>query len=293
MKSSRRLQDLKAFVFILPFLALYVIFTVLPIFKGIQMSFYKWTLIKQLNFVGLSNYKKMLADSQFWEALWNTTYFVMLSTPTMMLLALGLAVLANRVSRLRTFYRGVYFLPYILSVSVVSYLGMYVFQPYRGFMNGVLHLFGVQQEIFWLDTPQTAWIAVTVMTLWWTVGLNMVLYLSAMQDIPDELYEAARLDGATEKQLFWKITLPLLKPISKVILLLQIIASYKVFAQIYFMTGGGPGTATRPIIQYIYEEGFKNNNLGYATTMSYALFIILLVLSLIQLKVTRTKGGTS
>jgi multiple sugar transport system permease protein len=133
-----------------------------------------------------------------------------------------------------------------------------------------------------------------VVTLWWTVGINMILYLSALQDIPDSLYEAARLDGATDWQLFWHITLPLLKPITNTILLLQLIASYKVFAQIWLITRGGPLNETRPIIQYIYEQGFQNNNLGYAAAMSYVLFIILLILSIIQMKwIHRTEGGTS
>jgi multiple sugar transport system permease protein len=238
-----------------------------------------------------------MQDKEFWNSLWNTTYFVILSTPTMIVLALGLALIANRNSRLKTFYRSAFFLPSVLSVTVVSYVGLFMFRPYTGLVNNLLqwlHLLPKNKEIFWLTDGNTAWVVIVVVTLWWTVGINMILYLSALQDIPDSLYEAARLDGATDWQLFWHITLPLLKPITNTILLLQLIASYKVFAQIWLITRGGPLNETRPIIQYIYEQGFQNNNLGYAAAMSYVLFIILLILSIIQMKwIHRTEGGTS
>ncbi|NOU90628.1 ABC transporter permease subunit [Paenibacillus sp. LMG 31460] len=284
--------DILAFLFLLPFLAVYVVFTIFPMIKGLQMSLYDWTLIKKMDFVGLNNYIAMVKDANFWRALGNSTYFVILSTPSMLIFALLLAVIANQKTRLQKFFRSVFFLPSVLSVSVVSYVGLFVIQPYTGFLNNLLKLLGilsVDQEIFWLTESSLAWIAITAITLWWTVGVNMILYLSAMQDIPDDIYEAGRLDGASERQMFFRITLPLLGPITKTILLLQIIASYKVFLQIYIITRGGPGTDTRPIIQYIYEEGIKNNHMGYAATMSYALFAILLVLSLIQLKMSAKK----
>lgn len=154
-----------------------------------------------------------------------------------------------------------------------------------GFANSFFHLIKLlpeDVEIFWLTETSLSWIAITLLTLWWTVGFNFILYLSAMQDISDDIYEAARLDGASSAQTFWRITLPLLNPITRTIVMLQIISSFKVFVQIYLITGGGPLDKTRPAIQYIYEAGFKKNDLGYASTMSYMLFVILLVLSGIQ-----------
>lgn len=292
MKARQWRLDILAFLFLLPFLAVYAVFTIFPMIKGLQMSLYDWTLIKKMDFVGFNNYIAMLQDANFWRALWNSTYFVILSTPSMLIFALLLAVIANQKTRLQKFFRSVFFLPSVLSVSVVSYVGLFVIQPYTGFLNNLLKLVGilsVDQEIFWLTESSLAWIAITAITLWWTVGVHMILYLSAMQDIPDDIYEAGRLDGASERQMFFRITLPLLGPITKTILLLQIIASYKVFLQIYIITRGGPGTDTRPIIQYIYEEGIKNNHMGYAATMSYALFAILLILSLIQLRMSAKK----
>ncbi|MBM7570382.1 carbohydrate ABC transporter permease [Aquibacillus albus] len=289
MNKKSWIQDMKAIPFLLPFFVAYMIFTILPIFKGLEMSLYDWTLVRKMEFVGLDNYKDMFVDPHFWRTLWNTTLFVILTTPTMVLLALGLALLANINSKLQTFFRGSFFLPSILSVSVISFLAIFMLQPYSGFVNTVLHSIGIDAEPFWMADKTLAWVSIVVVTLWWTVGFNMVLFLASLQDIPEQLYEASEIDGATRWEQFRHITLPQLIPIGRVILLLQILASYKVFAQILLITGGGPGGATRPLIQYIYEVGFTQNNLGYAATMSYALFFILLVLSIIQLRSQRSE----
>ncbi len=276
---------MQALLFLLPFLAVYLIFTIWPMLKGLQMNFYKWTLIKKMKYIGFDNYSRMFHDSDFWSSLWHSTIFVMITTPTMIALAILLAVIANRKSRLQKLYRSVFFLPSVLSVAVASFLGLFVFQPYTGFLNGLLHLIGLLpdgKEVFWLTELALSWIALSVLTLWWTVGFNFILYLSAMQEISEDIYEAARLDGANDRQIFWGITLPLLSPITKTITMLQIIASFKVFLQIYVITGGGPLDKTRPVIQYIWQTGFRKNDLGYASTMSYMLFIILLILSGIQ-----------
>jgi multiple sugar transport system permease protein len=257
--------------------------------QGLYMSFHKWTLIRKMAFLGLGNYQKMLGDSEFWSSLQNTTFFVIISTPLMIGVSLFLALICNMPSRFKKIFRISFFMPNVLPVSVISYLAIFVAQPYTGFLNSFLHLIGIKAEPFWLADPKLAWITITVTTLWWTVGFNMILFLSALQDIPEEMYEAASLDGATTMQSFWKITLPLLKPITKVILLLQVLASYKVFAQIWIITRGGPGTATRPLIQYIYETGFRKSSLGYAATLSYGLFIILVIITLIQFRVTRER----
>ncbi|WP_433708741.1 carbohydrate ABC transporter permease [Paenibacillus illinoisensis] len=293
MKFKKMRTEMQALVFLLPFLIVYVLFTIWPMIKGIEMTFYKWTLIKKMDFVGLDNFRKVLQDREVWEAIGHSTFFVFLSTPTMIILAIVLALIANRKSALQKFYRIIFFIPSVLSVAVAAYLGLFVFQPYTGFVNSVLHLIGLlpqNSEIFWLTETNLAWIVITVVTLWWTVGFNFILYLSALQEIPDEIYEAARLDGASDSQIFWRITLPYLSPLTKTITMLQIIASYKVFMQIYVITGGGPLDQTRPIIQLIYQTGFRNNNLGYAATMSYILFFILLVLSVLQYWMNNRKG---
>ena len=296
MKITKLRADALALVFLLPFLIAYLLFTIWPMVKGVEMSFYKWTLIKKLKYVGWDNYRDMFADHEFWAAIGHSAIFVVLTTPTMLVLAIALALIANRNSRLQKLYRSVFFLPSILSVAVASFLGLFIFQPYTGFVNSLLHLVRLLpegKEIFWLTETSLAWIAVTLLTLWWTVGFNFILYLSAMQDIPDDIYEAARLDGASDAQLFRRITLPMLSPITKTITMLQIIASFKVFLQIYIITGGGPLDQTRPVIQYIWQTGFRKNNLGYAATLSYMLFFILLVLSALQYWMNNRKEADS
>lgn len=290
MKRITWKDDLRAAPFLLAFFVVYVMFTVYPIFKGMQMSFYNWTLIEQQEFVGFAQYKSVLTDPNFWSSFGNTTLFVVLSTPTMVLLALGLALLANLNTKLKTLFRGAFFIPSILSVSVISYVAIFMLQPYTGVVNNIIQMFGINAEPFWLATPSLAWVSIVAVTLWWTVGFNMILFLTALQDIPDDLYESAEIDGATRKDMFWNITLPQLIPIGRVVLLLQVLASFKVFAQILLITDGGPGATTRPIIQYIYEMGFTRYDLGYAAAMSYLLFLVLLVLSIFQLR-AGGKGG--
>ncbi|WP_042222661.1 carbohydrate ABC transporter permease [Oceanobacillus manasiensis] len=291
MKRRLLMQDMKAFLFILPFFVVYIIFTIFPVIKGLEMSLYDWNLVKKLEFVGLENYQKMFGDPHFWRTLWNTTLFVILTTPTMVLLSLGLALLANLNTRFKTIFRSSFFIPSILSVSVISFLVIFMLQPYNGFVNNFIQSIGINMEPFWMDDKVLSWVTIVMVTLWWTVGFNMILFLAGLQDIPESLYEASEIDGATGWQMFKYITLPQLVPIGRVIILLQILASYKVFAQILLITDGGPGGATRPLIQYIYEVGFTQNNLGYAAAMSYALFFILLILSIVQLKNQKQEEG--
>jgi multiple sugar transport system permease protein len=296
MRLSKLRADVQAFLFLLPFLVVYLLYTIWPMVKGVEMTFYKWTLIKKMKYVGWNNYSRMLHDQDVWAAIAHSTIFVVLTTPTMIVLGIVLALIANRQSRLQKFYRSVFFLPSVLSVAVASFLGLFIFQPYMGFVNTLLHLLDIMpqnSEIFWLTERNLSWIALTLITLWWTVGFNFILYLSAMQEIPEDEYEAARLDGATTGQLFWKITLPHLSPITKTITMLQIIASFKVFLQIYIITGGGPLDQTRPIIQLIYQTGFRKNDLGYAATMSYLLFVILLILSAFQYWINNRKEANA
>jgi multiple sugar transport system permease protein len=287
--SKQLKEDLIAIPFLLPFTLFYVVFTVFPMIQGVWMSLHRWTIVRKVRYIGLDNYRQMLRDGYFWEALGNTTEFVIWSTPSIVIAGLVLALICNQNIRGKTFIRLSFYMPNVLSVSVISTIMVFIFRPYSGLLSTLLTNLGYTKEIYWLGDPQLAKFVVVVATLWWTVGFNMVLFLAALQDIPEHLYEAAAIDGADSWRSFRYITLPLLKPIIWVVTMLQMIASFKVFAQIWLITRGGPGTATRPIIQYIYEVGFKQNNLGYAATMSYALFVIMMVLTIIQVKV-RQRG---
>ncbi len=167
-----------------------------------------------------------------------------------------------------------------------------MFTPYRGFINGFLHFIKVlppDRELQWLNESGLAWSAITAMTIWWTVGFSMLLYLSALQDISPQIYGAS-IDGATKRQQLFSIVLPLLKPTTYLVVLLQVIACFKVFGQIYMINSRRAGQDTRPLIQYVYETAFKKNNMGYAAAMSYVLFLILVVLTIVQKTIER-KGA--
>ena len=273
----------KAIPFLAPFVIVYLLFLVYPVFRGLWMSLHRWTMVRKIDFVGLANYVDMIQDPAFWSSLGHTTLFVLLSTPTIVIAGLIFALICNQKLKGTIFLKISFFMPYVLSVAVISSIMVFLFKPHNGFINTFLSNIGLEQTIFWLGQEKLAWFVIVFATLWWTVGFNMILYLAALQDIPKSYYEAAKVDGATEFQLFWNITLPMLRPITWTVTLLQIIFSYKIFAQVWLITGGGPGTATRPIIQYIYETAFKQNNLGYGAAQSYTLFLIIVVVSLIQI----------
>lgn len=288
-KMRLKQKEIKNFLialgFILPFFILYSIFTIWPVLQGVYVSFYKWSLMGKQKFMGLENYAKLFHDKNFIGALINTIKFVVIATPLLVVAALVLALLANRTSKIKKLLRISFYLPGVLSVAVASFIARYMFAPYRGFINGVLHalhLLDANKELQWLQDQGLAWGTITSMTVWWTVGFSMMLYLSALQDISPQILEAADIDGASKSQQLFSIVLPLLKPTSYLVILLQLIACFKVFGQIYLITGGGPASSTRPIIQYIYETAFEKGNMGYATAMSYVLFLILVLLSLTQ-----------
>ena len=265
-------------------------FTIWPVIQGFYVSVHKWGLMGKQGFVGLDNYTKFIGDKNFGAALWHTVFFTAITTPMLVVTALVLALLANRATKLKRGLRIIYYLPSVLSVSVASFIAKYTFTPYTGLVNGVLHGTGTlpsNQELQWLQDPNLVWITISLMTVWWTIGFPMLLYLSALQDISYDIYEAASIDGATKRQQLFRIVLPLLKPTTWLVVLLQMIACFKVFGQIYMITGGGPASSTRPMIQYIYENAFEKNNMGYAAAMSYVLFGILLILSLAQQLLSR------
>lgn len=282
-------ENVQAYLFLAPFLIVYSLFMLYPIFKGFLISLNDWTLGMESKFVGFDNYVKMFKDSYFWEALWNTVFFVLISTPALILVGLGLALLVNAGLKGTTFLRSVFFLPYILAISVMASIWVFILQPYTGLLNTILNKLGVSQEIFWLHDANLAWISILIATVWWTVGFNMVLFLAGLQEIPEEYYEAAKMDGANYWRQFISITLPSLKGVMLLTVVLQTINSFKLFGQPYLMTGGGPGTQTRPLVQYIYEKGFIEQQMGIASSMSYVLFAITIAFAFIQFKFFQNK----
>ena len=292
IKKRQRKATLTALLFIFPFFVLFTVFTIYPIIQGVWVSLCKWSLMGFQDYVGLDNFRKLFGDSKFWASLKHTTTFVILCVPLIVILALILALFANCQVKYKKFLRVSYYLPGVLSVSVASFVAKYTFAPYRGLVNGILKwmgLYDTTNEPLWFMSTNLSWVVIVLMTAWWTVGFPMLLYLAALQDISNDIMEAAAVDGASDWQKLTQITLPLLRPTIFLVTLLQIIASFKVFGQIRLITGGGPASSTKPLIQYIYEQAFDKNKLGYAAAMSYILFIILVVCTLVQMRFQR--GG--
>jgi multiple sugar transport system permease protein len=293
-ETTRGRTDLAGYLFVGPFLIVYAAFLIFPALLGLRMSFYNASLVgADAQFLGLANFKELFGDPNFWTSLWHTVLFTLLSTPPLVLLSLALALLANRAIPARWFFRLSFFAPWVLPSSVVALIWVWLYQPGFGLINGYLTAIGLP-EIAWLPDERVAMISVVIATVWWTLGFNFVLYLAGLQEIPQELYDASAVDGAGAlSQVRW-ITIPLLARTTILIVTLQIFASLNVFDQIYIMNtqGGLNYTVTRPIIQYVYEQGFTSYRVGFASAMSYVFFVLVLVVGLAQFAVAnRGRGG--
>ncbi|MFD8622802.1 carbohydrate ABC transporter permease [Streptomyces hygroscopicus] len=273
-------------LFATPFLVFFTLFLVVPLGIGLWMSFTDSSLTGHGDsaFVGLDNYTEAFGDSQVWETLGNTVWFTVLSTVPLVIISLVMALLVYTGMPGQWLWRLSFFASHLLPVAVVFQIWNMLYQPDRGMLNAVLKAVGID-GIGWLTDEKYAMWSIALVTLWWTVGFNFLLYLAALQAIPDHLYEAAALDGAGAWRRLWSITLPQLRRTTALIAVLQVMASLKVFDQIYLLTKGGPNGSTRPILEYIYDTGFTNYRLGYASAVSYVFFGVIIILSLAQLKI--------
>ncbi|WAP59765.1 carbohydrate ABC transporter permease [Streptomyces sp. S465] len=273
-------------LFATPFLVFFTLFLIVPLGIGLWMSFTNSSLTGHGDgtFVGLDNYTEALGDSQVWETLGNTVWFTVLSTVPLVVVALVMALLVYTGMPGQWLWRLAFFASHLLPVAVVFQIWNMLYQPDRGMLNGLLQAVGLD-GVTWLTDEKVAMWSIALVTLWWTVGFNFLLYLAALQAIPDHLYEAAALDGAGAWRRLWSITLPQLRRTTGLIAVLQVMASLKVFDQIYLLTKGGPNGSTRPILEYIYDTGFTNYRLGYASAVSYVFFAVIIILSIAQLKI--------
>jgi multiple sugar transport system permease protein len=293
--AGRRRTDLTGLLFLLPFLVAYVLFLIWPIILGFRMSFFNWSLVSggAQKFLGLGNYRELLGDPVFWSSLWHTLLFTILSTPPLVLIALVLAMLVNRVRFAQWFFRFSFFAPFVLPVSVVALIWIWLFQPGYGLINSYLTSLGLG-EVSWLTGENVAMITVVIVTVWWTIGFNFVLYLAGLQEIPTDLYDASAVDGASALEQTRWVTIPLLSRTTVLVVVLQILASLKVFDQIYVMytQGGLNYPVTRPIVGYVYDQGFTSYRVGYGSAMSYAFFLIILLVSIVWFLVARRREGS-
>ncbi|PZF65398.1 sugar ABC transporter permease [Curtobacterium sp. MCBD17_013] len=288
-----RRRDATGLLYVTPFFVLFALFFVWPTIYGLYLSFTDRNLASAAGpaLVGFANYLEAFGDPLMWKSLGNTLWFTVLTTVPLVVLALAVALLINMNLRGVWFWRLSVFMPYLFASTVVSLIWVWLLNPDLGLVNallGTLHIHGPA----WLQTEGPAMNGVAIATVWWTIGFNFLLYLSALQNIPVTLYEAAAMDGASRWRQVRSITLPLLGRTTALVIALQILASVKVFDQIYQMTSGGPNNSTRSILEYVYDEGFSNYRLGYASAISYIFFAIILVLSVAQFSIFSRRGTT-
>lgn len=285
----RRREQLVSWAFLTPFLIAFALFLIWPILHGIYLSFTDQSLTGAGGgFVGLANYAEALGDPVMWQSLWNTLWFTLLSTVPLVALALIMAALVDRGLPGQWLWRLSFFMPYLLASTVISQIWVWIFNPQIGAANNILKALGLE-PIAWLQNPDTNMLSIVIATVWWTVGFNFLLYLAAMQNIPPQQYEAASLDGAGGWRQFWSITLPQLGPATVLILILQVLASLKLFDQAYQMLGGVASDTTRSIVQYIYEAGFVSYRFGYSAAISYVFFALIVIVGVAQALIVRRK----
>jgi multiple sugar transport system permease protein len=269
--------------FVLPFLVFFAAFLAWPVIYGLWMSLTDQSLTGAGGFTGLSNFAEAFADPEVWRTLGNTVWFTIISSVPLVLFALVMALLVNLGLPGQWLWRLSFFAPFLLMVTVVTLIWVWMFQPDLGLVNHLLGYVGIG-PVGWLSEEGVAMWSIAIATVWWTVGFNFLLYLAALQNIPQHLYEAASIDGAGGWRRLFSITLPLLKRTTGLIIVLQILASLKVFDQIYLMTSGGPAGSTRSILLYVYDTGFTGYRLGYAAAISYIFFALIVVLAIAQMK---------
>ncbi|GAB3841654.1 carbohydrate ABC transporter permease [Dactylosporangium cerinum] len=276
------------YLFLLPYLLIFGGFGLLPIGLGVWLSLHQWDFqLPNKPFTGLDNYTELftpdsLVYSDWWESVRATAIFTVLSVPLLVALPLGIAVLLNRSFPGRTFFRAVYFAPYVLGVAVIGLLWRFLLDANLGFVN---HLFGTHTP--WLTATPWAWVSLVGVTVWWTCGFNAVIYLAGLQDIPAELYEAAKMDGASAWQRFWHVTLPGLRPVLLFVITTTILASANMFGQSYLITQGAPGNETRTVVSYVVALGIGQNDAGRAAAMSVTLTLMLAVVSIANFRLFR------
>lgn len=278
------------YLFVAPILILATLFYFIPIAQTIHLSLHQWLIMtgRDPEWVGLENYRQMLMDRRFRMSFRNTWVFAIGVVPLGVAISLGLALLLNMNLRFRAAFRAIVFLPVILPMVVVAMVWGFLFSAYGGVINQMLELLGYR-SVRWLSLPSTAMGVIITTSLWKGVGFNMVVFLAGLQAIPREYHEAAAVDGAGALQRFWHITLPLLRPTILFATVIATIGSFQVFTQVFVMTQGGPAFSTSTLVYYIYHSAFENFRMGYASAIAVVLFFILLVLSVLQLWLLRSK----
>ena len=281
---NRRKQNLIAYSFILPNLIGFAIFTLIPMALSMLLAFMNWDGANKISWAGLDNFVELFRDTTFRIALGNTLYYVIFTVPITMAVALGLALLLNMPIRGRNFFRTTFFFPYVASLVAVAVVWNMIFNPAAGPVNQLLMSLGVQNPPRWTASVDWAMPTVILASVWKGMGYYMLIYLAGLQGIPNTLYEAASVDGASAWQKFRYITLPMLTPATFFVSIMCTIAAFKVFDLILVMTEGGPGRATNVLVIQIYNTAFREFRFGYSSAIAMVLFAIVLIVTVIQFR---------
>ena len=273
-------------VFLAPGLLGLLLFIIGPVIFSLGLTTFEWNLLTPPQFVGLQNFVDLVRDARFWAALQHTLTFIVLYVPAVFVVAFGLALLLNRPLRGRTFFRMAFYVPVVSSWVAVSMMWRWIFNPQYGLMNYLLGLLGIQGPS-WLFDPNTAMYAVVIASVWKDAGFSTVLYLAGLQSIPNEYHEAAQIDGANGWQRLRYITVPLITPTAFFVLITTLIGSFQVFDQMYLMPVDYAQRGTTVIVQHIVNNAFRYQRMGYASTLSWVLFAMIFLITIVQLRLQK------
>jgi multiple sugar transport system permease protein len=281
--ATRMKNTAVCYVFILPAVGIFLLFYIVPISHALYLSLHETAAMGQAFYVGLDNYAGLINNDMFWKALRNTLVYTLMFVPSVAVLPMLVALVLNSAVKGRKVFRAIYFVPVVCSVVVVALIWKWIYHPDIGILNYFISLFGLPPQ-HWLGFD-LALSSIAAMQVWKSIGYFMVIYLAGLQSIPYQLYEVARIDGASGWQMFWYITLPMLMHTVLLVVVISTINSFMVFDAIFVMTSGGPGNATMTITFLIYTTAFRSFQVGQATAIGYVLFFIIFVISLMELKV--------
>jgi multiple sugar transport system permease protein len=280
----------RGFLYVAPYLAIFVLMLVVPLVIGVRLSMTRGDLFGIREFVGFDNFARLFVDPVFLQSVWNTFYFVLLTVPAMTAIGLALALALNHQSRLAAVLRAIFFASTVLSVTVVTLIWRLVLIPEGGLAAVLARVIG-QEPVAFLSEQALAMPSVAVTTIWWGIGLPMVLFLAALQQVPRDMYEAAALDNASRARTLLSITLPSIRRTIVLVIVVEIILQFQLFGQAQLMTGGGPNNSTRPIVLFIYESGWKQWQLGYAAAASQVLFAMIAIAAMAQYYLSSRKDA--
>lgn len=282
-----------AYIFLAPAISAIFVFFFLPVIAAFIISFTDFDIyalgnFSSVRFIGFKNYIKLFEDPLFFIALKNTFYFVIVAGPLSIAVSLGAALLLNsKLIKYKAIFRLSYFIPVVTTLVAIAIVWRFIYHPKFGIINYLLSLIGIS-PVDWLGEPATAMPAIILMSVWKGFGYNMIIFIAGLQNIPEDLYEAASIEGATGWQKFKSITLPMLAPTTLFISIITMIGYFQLFAEPYVMTQGGPLNSTLSIVQFMYQEGFRWWNMGYSASIAFVLFFIIFIGTIIQFKVQKS-----